>query len=62
VAPVDWLGDPHRALPAIILMAVWKNFSYDFRKTSSLLSLLRTDEVASLPRSDLAFFAEALIQ
>jgi multiple sugar transport system permease protein len=28
VEPIDWLGDPHWALPAIILMAVWKNFGY----------------------------------
>lgn len=27
--PVDWLGDPHWALPAIILFAVWKNFGYN---------------------------------
>lgn len=24
--PVDWLGDPHWAMPTIILFAVWKNF------------------------------------
>ena len=29
VAPIDWLGDPHWAMPAIILMAVWKNFGYN---------------------------------
>ena len=28
IAPVDWLGDPHWAMPAIILLAVWKNFGY----------------------------------
>ena len=27
--PIDWLGDPHWAMPAIILMAVWKNFGYN---------------------------------
>lgn len=27
--PVDWLGDPHWALPAIVLFAVWKNFGYN---------------------------------
>jgi multiple sugar transport system permease protein len=27
--PVDWLGDPHSAMPAIILFAVWKNFGYN---------------------------------
>jgi multiple sugar transport system permease protein len=26
IAPVDWLGDPHWSMPAIILFAVWKNF------------------------------------
>jgi multiple sugar transport system permease protein len=26
---VDWLGDQHWAMPAIILMAVWKNFGYN---------------------------------
>ena len=27
--PVDWLGDPHWAMPAIILLSVWKNFGYN---------------------------------
>ena len=29
ISPVDWLGDPQWAMPAIILMAVWKNFGYN---------------------------------
>ena len=29
IHPVDWLGDPHWAMFAIILMAVWKNFGYN---------------------------------
>jgi len=29
VAPVDWLGDPRWAMPAIILFAVWKNFGHN---------------------------------
>jgi multiple sugar transport system permease protein len=29
IAPIDWLGDPHWAMPAIILLAVWKNFGYN---------------------------------
>ena len=29
VHPIDWLGDPHWAMPAIILMAIWKNFGYN---------------------------------
>jgi multiple sugar transport system permease protein len=26
---IDWLGDPRWAMPAIILMATWKNFGYN---------------------------------
>ncbi|MGY0557049.1 MULTISPECIES: carbohydrate ABC transporter permease [unclassified Lysobacter] len=29
VNPVDWLGDPHWAMPTIIAFAVWKNFGYN---------------------------------
>ena len=29
IAPIDWLGDPHWAMPAIIVFAVWKNFGYN---------------------------------
>jgi multiple sugar transport system permease protein len=29
VPAVDWLGDPRWAMPAIILLAVWKNFGYN---------------------------------
>ncbi|HEU0297969.1 MAG TPA: sugar ABC transporter permease, partial [Longimicrobium sp.] len=29
VGPVDWLGDPRWAMPAIILMTVWKSFGYN---------------------------------
>ena len=29
VPQIDWLGDPNWAMPAIILMAVWKNFGYN---------------------------------
>jgi len=29
IAPIDWLGDPRWALPAIILLAVWKNFGFN---------------------------------
>ena len=27
--PIDWLGDPNWAMPAIILFSVWKNFGYN---------------------------------
>jgi len=29
VAPIDWLGDPRWAMPALILLAVWKNFGFN---------------------------------
>jgi len=29
IHPIDWLGDPHWAMPAIILFAVWKSFGYN---------------------------------
>jgi multiple sugar transport system permease protein len=28
ISPIDWLGDPHWALPAIMLLVIWKNFGY----------------------------------
>ncbi len=27
--PIDWLGNPHWSMPAIILFAAWKNFGYN---------------------------------
>ena len=29
IVAIDWLGDPLWALPAIVIMAVWKNFGYN---------------------------------
>lgn len=29
ITPIDWLGDPHWAMPAIVLLSVWKNFGYN---------------------------------
>ncbi|GMV58009.1 MAG: sugar ABC transporter permease [Betaproteobacteria bacterium] len=29
VEPIDWLGDPNWAMPAIMLLSVWKNFGYN---------------------------------
>lgn len=29
VHPVDWLGDPRWAMPAIIVVAVWRSFGYN---------------------------------
>lgn len=28
VPEIDWLGDPHWAMPAILLLVIWKNFGY----------------------------------
>ena len=29
ISPIDWLGEAKYSMPAIILMAVWKNFGYN---------------------------------
>ncbi|HLY38164.1 MAG TPA: sugar ABC transporter permease [Candidatus Binatia bacterium] len=29
IGPIDWLGDPRFAMPAIILLAIWKNFGFN---------------------------------
>jgi multiple sugar transport system permease protein len=29
IEPIEWLSDPQWAMPAIILLAVWKNFGYN---------------------------------
>ena len=29
ITPVDWLGDPLWAMPAIVLLSIWKNFGYN---------------------------------
>lgn len=29
IDPVNWLGDPFWAMPALIILAVWKNFGYN---------------------------------
>lgn len=29
LGPIDWLGDPAWAMPAIVLMTVWKNFGFN---------------------------------
>jgi len=43
IPPIDWLGDPHWAMPAIILLAVWKNFGYS--------TLLLVAGLQSIPES-----------
>lgn len=29
INPIDWLGDPNWAMPAIVIMSVWKSFGYN---------------------------------
>ena len=29
IAPIDWLGDPRWAMPAIVLLNVWRKFGYN---------------------------------
>jgi multiple sugar transport system permease protein len=29
LGPVNWVGDPHWAMPSIVILAVWKNFGYN---------------------------------
>jgi multiple sugar transport system permease protein len=29
IEPIDWLGDPRWALPALVVLAVWKNFGFN---------------------------------
>ena len=29
LGPIDWMGDPRWAMPAIVILAVWKNFGYN---------------------------------
>jgi multiple sugar transport system permease protein len=29
IGPIDWLGNPRWAMPAIILLSIWKNFGYN---------------------------------
>jgi multiple sugar transport system permease protein len=50
VQPVDWLGDPHWSMPAIILFSVWKNFGYNMVILLAALQSIPEDlyEAASL--------------
>jgi multiple sugar transport system permease protein len=29
IDPIDWMGDPAWSMPAIVILAVWKNFGYN---------------------------------
>jgi multiple sugar transport system permease protein len=38
IAPVDWLGDPHVSIPAILLFVTWKIFGYNMIVFTAALS------------------------
>lgn len=50
IQPIDWLGDPHWAMPSIILFSVWKNFGYNMVILLAALQIIPEDlhEAASL--------------
>jgi len=57
IAPIDWLGDPHWSMPAIILFAVWKNFGYNMIILLAALQSIPAD-LYEAARVDGANFAQ----
>jgi multiple sugar transport system permease protein len=57
IAPIDWLGDPHWSMPAIILFAVWKNFGYNMIILLAALQSIPVD-LYEAARIDGANFAQ----
>ena len=43
VPPVDWLGDPHTSIPAILLFVTWKIFGYNMIVFTAALSAVPHD-------------------
>ena len=43
IGPIDWLGDPNWAMPAIIVFAVWKNFGYNMVIFIAAIGSIPTD-------------------
>lgn len=43
IAPIDWLGNPHWAMPAIILFSVWKGFGANMIIFVAALQAIPTD-------------------
>ena len=50
IEPIDWLGDPLWAMPAIVLLSVWKTFGYNMIILLAALQAIPKDlyEAASL--------------
>ncbi len=60
IDPIDWLGDPHWAMPAIIVFAVWKSFGYNM---VILLAGLQSipEDLYEAARIDGATYAERFV-
>ena len=43
VPPVDWLGDPHASIPAILLFVTWKIFGYNMIVFTAALAAVPHD-------------------
>lgn len=43
IAPVDWLGNPHTAIPAILIFVTWKVFGYNMIVFTAALSAVPAD-------------------
>jgi multiple sugar transport system permease protein len=42
-SPVDWLGDPHTSIPAILIFVTWKIFGYNMIVFTAALSAVPQD-------------------
>ena len=51
IAPVDWLGNPHASVPALLLFLVWKLFGYNMVLFSAALAAVPR-ELADAARID----------
>jgi multiple sugar transport system permease protein len=61
IDPIDWLGDPHWAMPAIIVFAVWKNFGYNMIILLAGLQAI-PEELYEAARIDGASFTQQLFR
>ena len=43
IGPVDWLGDPHASIPAILIFVTWKIFGYNMIVFTAALSAVPGD-------------------
>ena len=43
LAPVDWLGNPHTSIPAVVLFVTWKVFGYNMVIFSAALTAVPRD-------------------